>query len=495
MVDACGYHLTRSFNPNQGEQLSSYIDEGGYAALSALSSGQITADGVLKALEESGLRGRGGAGYPASAKWGAVRESLSLEARESDGSPTAYVIANGDEGDPGAFMNRALMEQNPHAVIEGMAIAGLCLNAPEGVLFTRMEYSYAVESFVFALEEAKQAGLLSKDGECFFDIKVVRSGGGYLCGESTALVNALQNKVGIPRTKPPHLSETGLWGKPTLVSNVETLANVPYIIRNGADWFRGMGTEASPGTKLFCVTGAKGQSGVIESELGTKLHDVIAAFSQDAPSTSYRAVQIGGPSGSILPIDVNPTLDYDSLSSIGGIMGSGGIVLLDHTDCIVETVRYYIAFSQGQSCGRCRSCKDGLEECSAILDRLTEGRALPEDIGRLEELAIKIPENSKCGLGKAATRCLASSLRHFGDDFADHLKGRCRAHKCKPLIRFEVVEDKCPGCRCCLTTCPSNAMQGKLGRPFKIDQNLCEKCWMCMTACPYYAVEVVDSNH
>lgn len=469
------------------ESSAEYAATGGYRALEKLVSGEISAEEAIGIVEASGLRGRGGAGFPTGKKWKSVASSE---------DNVRYVIANADEGDPGAYMDRSLMEGNPHALIEGLAIAGFCLGARQAYVFTRVEYSRAAASLQRAIEDALAEGLLGEDilgSGWSFTISIVRSGGSYLCGEETALVAALENCVGVPRPKPPHPSEKGLWGHPTCVNNVETLANLGFILMHGSSAFCSLGTASSPGTKIFCVTGKNGRNGLVEVPLGTGIHEIVEYYNE-ARKDELKAFQIGGPSGSVLPIEPNIKLDFESLADALGIMGSGGIVMLSQTDCIVDTIRYYIGFSRSHSCGRCRCCKDGLGECLEILERIVAGDGTENDIVCLKQLCEVITDESQCGLGRAATRCLKSGLHYFGNEFHDHIAGTCPALICKPLIRFKVRENLCPGCRCCLPTCPSNAMRGKFGQPFYIDQRLCQKCWMCMSTCPYYAVDVVSAR-
>lgn len=467
------------------DSLEEYAATGGLFALERLASDALAPEEALKAVEASGLRGLGGAGFPTGRKWRAVFDNP---------DPVKFVIANGDEGDPGAYMDRSLMEGDPFAIIEGMTLAGLSLGAEQGFVFLRSEYRLAFKTMRTAVVAARKAGILGESVAGTgrrFDIEIVRSGGSYLCGEATALVNALENRAGTPRPVPPHLAEKGLLGHPTLLNNIETFANIPFILSHGAAAFRARGTHDSPGTKLLCVAGSIGRTGIAEVGFSTPLSAVTEAFSNPTQNeTPCKAVQIGGPSGVIAAAEDDVRLDFETLEKRGGIMGSGGIVLLSSHDCIVETVRHNIAFLASQSCGRCDACRTGLAECAELLDGLTKGCAPLGSIERLRVLAEEIPAGSACGLGKASTRGLASALASFEAEFEAHLAGSCPALSCEGLIRFEVVDKLCPGCRCCLPTCPSNAMRGRIGKPFRIDARLCEKCWMCVSSCPYYAVIV-----
>jgi NADH-quinone oxidoreductase subunit F len=474
--------ISRRFGGAGPASFEEYETDGGYRAIRKLLDGELGADEAISLIEASGLRGRGGAGFPTGAKWRRVAQAA---------DSVRYVIANADEGDPGAFMDRSLMESDPHAIIEGMMIAGFCLKARRGYLFTRFEYDAAAKAFEQACEEARERGMLA--GGFGFDVSVVRSGGSYLCGESTALIDALENRLGVPRKKPPHTYELGLWGRPTCINNVETLANIAPIVADGPAAFRQNGTYSSPGTKLFCVTGGKERSGIAEVPLGMPMHELLRGFAPDGLD-GYKAVQIGGPSGVIFPIGMNLALDYDALKAANGIMGSGGVVMLAKSDCIVETVRYFIGFSRAQSCGRCRACKRGLQECLDILDDMVCGKGTQGGLDRLAELCDAVPAGSVCGLGKSATRVLRSALEHFREEFVAHTRGECPALVCKGLIRFDVVPEMCPGCRCCLPTCPTNAMRGRFGKPFTIDLRLCARCRMCLATCPYYAVSVSTGN-
>lgn len=482
-----------------------YAAFGGYFGI-AKALDEMTPDQVLDEVSSAGLRGRGGAGFPTGKKWRAVAEAP---------GKVKYVIANGDEGDPGAFMDRALMEGDPHAIIEGMLIAAYAVGAKQGYVFTRGEYHLAVETLNKAIDEARKAGFLGADilGSSFtFDIAVVESPGAYVCGETTAMIRTMEGFPGRPVKRPPYAAQSGLWEKPTCVNNVETFANVPLIVTRGAQWYRKAGTGESPGTKLFSLAGFGSASGLVEVELGTpieQLNSIVGADAGDAgapaastsPDVSVdasalladahpHAYQIGGPSGILIPADAGVTLDYETLSQKGGSIGSGGIVALGAHSCVVEVVRYLVGFSASQSCGQCPSCKRSLGRCAELLGEICEGKGTEETLDELVSEADKSEKHSLCGLGRMATRPIRSSLSYFADEFRAHLKGTCPGRVCKELISFSVIEKNCPGCRCCKPSCPSNAIRGRYGKPFHIDTRLCVRCWMCTVTCPYHAIAV-----
>jgi len=475
--------ISSSWGHIQPWSASEYAATGGYEALDrALHTCQP--DELIDTIEASGLRGRGGAGFLAGRKWWATR----------NGRPgVRYVIANADEGDPGAYMDRGLLESDPHRVLEGLALAAYAIGASQGYIFTRSEYPLAIATLERAIAEAEEYGLLGEDilgSSWSFRVGIVRSAGAYVCGEETAMIRAIEGYRGDPRSRPPYPAERGLWGAPTCVNNVETLANVPFILLRGPDWFRQFGTANSPGTKIFSLVGSIDRPGLIEVPMGTSMRTVvddIGGHATDQP----RAFQIGGPSGAILPPSLGELpLDYEGLAEVGGIMGSGGIVILGQRACVVDTARYFVNFSVQESCGKCTACRDGLVFCLAILDKVCSGQAQTEDMEELERLCEYIATNSLCGLGKMAPRPVITSLRYFRDEYAAHLGGHCPGFVCKALIHFEVIAAKCPGCRCCLPTCPTNAMQGRFGKPYTIVQRLCDKCWMCTYTCSYNAIQV-----
>lgn len=478
--------------------IEEYAALGGYAALErALHS--MAPDDVIEAVERAGLRGRGGAGFPTGRKWRLVADAR--------GEGPRFVIANADEGDPGAYMDRGLMESDPHRLLEGMALAAFAVGAERGLVFTRAEYPHAAEVLERALAEARAAGWLGSriGGSDFsFDVSVVRSAGAYVCGEETALVSVLEGGRPDPRKKPPYPAECGLQGCPTCVNNVETLANVPSIVLHGPERFRSVGTHDSPGTKIFSLAGKIRHPGLVEVPFGMPLSKLVEDIAQierqnlrnivyDEQRSTF-AAQVGGPSGAILPLyREDLRLDFEGLAQAGGIVGSGGIVLLGHLTCVVDTVRYFLEFSARESCGQCRSCREGLAEAVAILGDLCAGRGEPTQLARLEELCEYVPRGSRCGLGKMSVMPLKSGLVFFRDVFEEHLAGTCRGLVCKDLMHFEVIASACPGCLCCLPSCPTGAIKGRFGKPFRIDQDKCSKCWMCVSQCPYPALKALPA--
>ena len=481
--------------------IEEYVAEGGYAALlKALF--EMNPDEVIEEIEQSGLRGRGGAGFPTGNKWRAVA---------SEDDTTRYVIANADEGDPGAYMDRGLMESDPHRLIEGMVIAARAVGAQYGFIFTRAEYPGAIRAVERALEEARDHGVIGTNilGSGWdFDIELVQSAGAYICGEEGAMLEVLEGRRPDPRSKPPFPAHAGFEGHPTSINNVETLANVPSIVLHGARRFRSCGTEESPGTKIFSLAGTIEHAGLIEVPLGISLatvvediaciakenlHNVVfpqdSELAQETGTVQGIAVQVGGPSGAILPVALDKlTLDYEGLVDAGGIMGSGGIVVLGRRACVVDTIRYFLEFSARASCGRCFACRELLAQAAEIVGTICADQGNEEDLERLDDLAKRIPRGSKCGLGKMAANPLASGLRYFRENFEAHLAGSCPNLVCKDLMHFEVIADACPGCLCCLPSCPTGAIKGVFNKPFVIDQDKCTKCWMCVSQCPYPAL-------
>ena len=487
-------------DPGSAEE---YAATGGFKALArVLEQGDPWA--LIDTVESSGLRGRGGAGYPTGKKMRSTRDSLESQDRSTAPSPSpAYVIANGDEGDPGAYMDRGLMESSPFLLIEGMAICAYAVGADRGYVFTRREYPLAARCVEAAIERCRELGLLGDDimGSGFsFDVSVICSAGSYVCGESSVLLQALEGKPIHPRRRPPHATESGLWGRPTCICNVETLANLPGIVLHGADWFKEQGTETSPGTKIFSLTGAVKRNGLIELPMGTPVLEVVDAIGlhkdagtslEQQASALPKAVQVGGPSGALFPPGAEGlTLDYEGLASVGGIIGSGGIVALDSSACIVDIVRYFLAFSACESCGFCAPCRKDLPRCVELLEGLTQGSGSGQTIEELRELGEHLSQHAFCGLGKMAPRVLLSALDQFGQEFEEHAQGRCTALSCQELVRYEIIAERCQGERCCLTTCAGNAIKGPFGKPGRILDRLCVKCGSCLATCPYGAVKV-----
>lgn len=465
------------------QSIEEYIACGGYSSLAkALSTN--TADEIIDLVERAGLRGRGGAGFPTGRKWRACADAKGAE---------HYFIVNGDEGDPGAYMNRSLLESDPHRVLEGLIIACIAVDAHNAYFFIRAEYPLAVKTVNRAIADAKRANLLGDDilGSGFsLEVQVVRGAGAFLCGESTAMVSVLENGSCKARKKPPHLTESGLWGAPTCVNNVETLANVPLILEHGADWFRSVGTKDSPGTKVFSVTGAVSRSGLVEVPLGSSLGTIVNDI---ANACDPKAVQIGGPSGAILPATMDSLeISYEGLEHVGGMMGSGGFVVLSDHQCVVEIARYLTNFCASQSCGQCKACFQGTRLAADLLEKVTSGEASASDLDTLGEMAGSIASRTLCGLGKTALNPVATSLHYFREEYEAHVNGVCPGLVCEHLVSYVIKADKCQGERCCLNACPGNAIRGPFGKPGRIVSRLCNKCGMCMLYCPYGAIEKVS---
>jgi NADH-quinone oxidoreductase subunit F len=463
------------------EDIDHYIANGGYAALAKAL--QLKPEKVIAEVKKSGLRGRGGAGFATGQKWATCRDA--------PGSPK-YVICNADEGDPGAFMDRAILESDPHSVIEGMVIAGYSVGARYGYIYVRAEYPLAVHRAQTALRQAKKLNLLGKNilGSDFsFDIKIFQGSGAFVCGEESALIASLEGRAGTPSHRPPYPAVSGLNGKPTLVNNVKTLAFVRHIIDNGADWFTSIGSKDSPGTAVFALAGKIVNTGLIEVPMGTTLRQVVFDVGSGIPKgKSFKAVQIGGPSGGCLPESaLDLPIDFDSLTKAGAMMGSGGMIVLDEDDCMVEIARYFLEFTQRESCGKCTFCRLGTRQMLETLTEFTKGRGEIEDIETLAELAEDIKAGSLCGLGRTAPNPVLTNLRYFKDEYEAHIKeGRCPALMCPELIAFYIIPDKCElTCDACVGTCTVEAISSHPKKRYKIiDQEKCVKCGTCLTACP-----------
>jgi len=468
------------------ENISEYLAVGGYLALEEVLM-RMSPEAVVEAIKQSGLRGRGGGGFPTGLKW---------EFAAKQASDQKYIICNADEGDPGAFMDRSILEGDPHAVLEGMIIAGYAIGADQGYVYVRAEYPLAIKRLQIAISAAEDAGLLGKNilGSNFsFTITIKAGAGAFVCGEETALINSIEGKRGMPRIRPPFPAIKGLWDKPTNNNNVETYANVPLILRNGVDWYKAIGTEKSKGTKVFSLTGNINETGLAEVPMGTTLREIIFDIGggiQD--NKNFKAVQIGGPSGGCLPEDkLDLPVDYDSLLEVKAMMGSGGLVIMDENTCMVDVARYFLTFSQSESCGKCTPCREGTTRMMEILTDITEGRGKLEDIATLERLAKVTQSASLCGLGQTAANPVLSTLRYFKDEYLAHIeKKHCPAKVCKELTTYHIAEDKCRGCTACARVCPANAITGSVKNVHQIDPDICIKCGSCMKACKFDAVYI-----
>jgi len=465
------------------DSIEEYIALDGYSALAKVLF-EMTPEEVIEAMEKSNLRGRGGAGFPTGKKW---REAFKYD------SDKKYIICNADEGDPGAFMDRSILEGDPHSVIEGMAIAGYAVGADEGYIYVRAEYPMAVRSLKIAIEQAREYGLLGKNifGTDFsFDIELRLGAGAFVCGEATALIESIEGKRGMPRVKIHRTAHKGLWGKPTIINNVETLANVPVIYQKGAEWFKNIGTEKSSGTKVFSLVGKVKNPGLVEVPMGMTLREIIFDIGGGGiDGRRIKAVQTGGPSGGCIPLELFDTpVDFESLSRIGSIMGSGGMVVMDETDCMVDIARFFLEFTVDESCGKCVPCREGTKRMLEILEKITSGNGEESDIERLESLADTISSASLCGLGQTAPNPVISTLRYFRDEYIAHIRDKkCPAGVCKALFEYFITES-CIGCTKCARNCPVSCISGKVKERHVIDANRCIKCGTCKEVCPVGAV-------
>ena len=472
---------------NDAEDILEYIAKGGYTALEKALF-KMTPDDICNEIELSKLRGRGGGGFPAAKKWKQVQRQA---------EPIKYIVCNGDEGDPGAFMDRSIMEGDPHKMLEGMMIAGIATGASEGYVYVRAEYPLAVKRLNIAIEKAREAGLLGENilGSSFsFDIHVNKGAGAFVCGEGSALTASIEGSRGMPRVKPPRTVEKGLFGKPTVLNNVETFANVPLIIANGADWYKTLGTENSPGTKAFALTGNVVNTGLIEVPMGTTLREVIFDIGGGIKNgKNFKAVQIGGPSGGCLCLPhehLDLPMDFDSLKKVGAMIGSGGLVVMDDSTCMVEVSRFFMNFTQNESCGKCVPCREGTKRMLEILERIVAGNGTVEDVEMLEELSDTISSTALCGLGKTASFPVQSTLRYFKDEYMAHVVDKkCPAGDCQALKNYYIDKDLCKGCSKCARNCPVNAISGVIKQPFVIDTNKCIKCGACVDNCAFNAVK------
>jgi len=467
------------------EKIDHAISRGAYFGLANVLSA-MTPEAVIEEVKISGLRGRGGAGFPTGAKWEEGRRYASFP---------KYVICNGDEGDPGAFMDRSLLESDPHAVLEGMILCGFAIDSHQGYVYVRAEYPLAIHRLNIAIEQARGYGLLGRNilGSGFdFDIGIYPGAGAFVCGESTALMYSLEGKRGMPRIKPPRSTEAGLWGQPTVLNNVETFANVPAIIRNGGRWFASIGTKGSKGTKVFALAGTVKNVGLVEVPMGTALRTIVEEVGGGVPGgRKFKALQIGGPSGACLPDSLLDTeVDFDSLDEAGAMMGSGGLVVMNDTICMVDTARFFIDFSVDESCGKCVPCRIGLKVMLNILNRIATGKGSMSDIDLLERLGKHIKDSSHCGLGKSAPNPVLSTIRYFGNEYEAHIQEkRCPALVCPDLIQFRVIPEKCKMCGLCQKACPVEAISWEKKKPAIIDSQKCTQCRSCIQACKFWAIE------
>ena len=461
-----------------------YLGFGGYSAFETALFDR-TPDDIIEEITKSNLRGRGGGGFPAGRKWAQVRRQT---------EPVKYIVCNGDEGDPGAFMDRSVMEGDPHRMLEGMMIAGLACGASEGYIYVRAEYPLAVKRLRRAIAQAEEIGLLGEHilgTEFSFTLHIARGAGAFVCGEGSALTASIEGKRGMPRVKPPRTGEHGLFDKPTVLNNVETFANVPLIINRGADWYKSIGPENSPGTKAFALTGNIVNTGLIEVPMGTTLREVIFDIGGGVRGgKAFKAVQIGGPSGGCLTTeDLDLPLDFDSLKKAGAMIGSGGLVVMDEDTCMVEVARFFMHFTQNESCGKCVPCREGTKRMLAILERIVEGKGEEGDIDLLLELADTITATALCGLGKSAASPVVSTIRSFRDEYEAHIREkRCPAGGCQKLKRIWIDPALCKGCSKCSKSCPVNAISGQIKQPFSIDLTKCIRCESCISTCAFHAI-------
>ncbi len=466
------------------ESIDEYIAMDGYFALAKVLK-EMTPEQVIDTISASGLRGRGGGGFPTGRKWQFARASV---------SDKKYVVCNADEGDPGAFMDRSVLEGDPHALIEAMAIAAYAIGADEGWVYVRAEYPIAVKRLQIAISQAREYGLLGKDifGTGFnFDLNIRLGAGAFVCGEETALLTSIEGNRGEPRTRPPFPAVKGLWGQPTIVNNVETYANIAQIILKGADWFASMGTETSKGTKVFALGGKITNTGLVEIPMGTTLREVVEEIGGGVPNgKKFKAAQTGGPSGGCIPASLIDTpIDYDNLIKIGSMMGSGGLIVMDEDSCMVDIAKFFLEFTVDESCGKCAPCRIGTVRLLEILNKITDGNGEMEDLDKLEELANYIKSASLCGLGQTAPNPVISTLRYFRDEYVSHIVDKkCPAGVCKKLLSYTIEADKCKGCTLCSRVCPAGAIVGKVKEAHIIDQTKCVKCGACMEKCKFGAI-------
>jgi NADH:ubiquinone oxidoreductase subunit F (NADH-binding)/NADH:ubiquinone oxidoreductase subunit E/Pyruvate/2-oxoacid:ferredoxin oxidoreductase delta subunit len=501
--------------------IDEYINRGGFSALKNCLDEQ-SPENIINIIKDSGLRGRGGAGFPTGLKWGAVRKNALSNGNGSDintqkgndegQSPRdvndvdegqlsnnpqqTYLICNGDEGDPGAFMDRMLLESFPYRIIEGMLIAAYAVGANEGIFYIRAEYPVAISTIREAIDACKKKNIIGSNifnSNFSIILSIVEGAGAFVCGEETALIKSIEGKRGMPAPKPPFPAESGLWGNPTLINNCETFACVPWIIHNGSAQFRAIGTNKSPGTKVFALAGKIARGGLIETPMGCTIKDIVEHIGGGtAGDRTFKAVQIGGPSGGCIPARLgDTTVDFEKLAEAGAMMGSGGFVVLDERDCMVDIAKYFLAFTQNQSCGRCTFCRIGTDRMLDILEKICAGKGTRRDLEILEELAVSVKKASLCGLGKTAPNPVLTTLKYFRDEYEAHINGECPAGKCKDLISYRIIED-CNGCTICSQNCPVNAIRFTPYNRHSVDDDLCTRCGVCLAACPMNAIEIVQ---
>lgn len=476
---------TRNCGVINPECLEEYIGVDGYQALGKVIT-EYTQEQLIDIIKKSGLRGRGGAGFPTALKWDAARKSQ---------SDVKYIICNADEGDPGAFMDRSILEGDPHSILEAMAIAGFAIGSSIGYIYIRAEYPLAIERLVKAINQAKERNLLGKNilGTNFsFDIHIRYGAGAFVCGEETSLINSVEGNRGEPTNKPPFPAEKGLWKKPTNVNNVETFANIPAIILKGSEWFSSIGTEKSKGTKVFSLAGKINNVGLAEVPMGMTLREIVFEIGGGIQNgKEFKAVQTGGPSGGcITKENLDTPIDYDSLANIGTMMGSGGMIVLDEDDCMVNIAKFYLEFTMDESCGKCTPCRIGNKRLHEILTKIVEGKATENDLKKLKELSLIIKDTALCGLGQTSPNPVLSTMNYFWDEYIGHVRDKkCKAGVCKALLDYKIKQEKCTGCTACKRACPTNCISGEVKKPHSIDNEKCIRCGACFETCKFKAIE------